>query len=214
VMVMHNGRGMGQHMLDVAQLLAERGYAAIATDMFGGGASADDISASSGRSMQELIEAPGRLRARAVAWYERIKARPDIDPQRIAAIGYCFGGLCVLELARSGVDVQAVVSYHGLLTTSKPAQAGEIRGQVAIYAGGKDPYAPAGHIEAVRQEMTAAGVNFQLTVFSDACHAFTDKDAAKLGRAGIEYHAIADKVSWAGTLALLESSLPLSQGEG
>jgi dienelactone hydrolase len=206
VMVMHTGLGLNERMLEIARLLAQRGYAAIATDMYGGGDYRNDP-ASAGKSMMSLSNAPERLRARAVAWYERIKARPDIDPQRIAAIGYCFGGLCVLELARSGVDVKAVVSYHGLLTTSLPAKPGDIRGQVAIYAGGNDPYAPAEHIEAVRQEMTAAGVNFQLMVFSKACHGFTDPDAAKMGRKGIEYDAIADRVSWAGTIALLETAL-------
>jgi len=206
VMVMHAGLGMSEQMLDKARLLAQHGYAAVATDMYGGGGYCND-SASAGRAMMDLRNAPERLRARAVAWYERIKARPDIDSQRMAAIGYCFGGLCVLELARSGVDVKAVVSYHGLLTTSMPARPGDVRGQIAIYAGGKDPYAPTEHIETVRQEMTSAGVSFQLMVFSDACHGFTDPHAGELGREGIAYDAIADRVSWAGTLALLESTL-------
>jgi dienelactone hydrolase len=206
VMVMHNGLGLNERMVEIARLLAQRGYAAVATDMYGGGDRRNDPAAA-GRAMVDLLDARERLRARAIAWYEQIKARPDIDPQRIAAIGYCFGGLCVLELARSGVDVKAVVSYHGLLTTSMPAKPGDVRGQVAIYAGGNDPYAPAEDIEAVRQELTAAGVSFQLMVFSQACHGFTDPDAGKMGRDGIEYHAIADRVSWAGTMALLETAL-------
>ncbi len=206
VLVMHTGLGLSEHMLEVASLLAQQGYVAVAADMFGGGLQSAALEVA-GKSMVHLIDTPELLRTRAVAWYERLKATPEIDPKRIAAIGYCFGGLCVLELARTGVDVKAVVSFHGLLTTEKPAKPGDIRGQVAIYVGGKDPYAPTEHIEAVRHEMTAAGVSLQLMVFNDARHAFTDPNAAELKREGIEYNEIADRVSWAGTLALLKTAL-------
>jgi dienelactone hydrolase len=136
-------------------------------------------------------------------------SRPDprSTPQGIAAIGFCFGGQCVLELARSGADVKAVVSFHGLLSTSMPATPGAIQGQVAIYTGAKDPYAPAEHVTALQQELTAAGARFQVMVFSEACHAFTDPNAAALGREGIAYDLIADHVSWAGTIALLETTI-------
>jgi dienelactone hydrolase len=90
----------------------------------------------------EVFNEPERLRARAVAWYEEVKNRSDVDPVRVAAIGFCFGGMCVLELARSGADVKAVISFHGLLSTSRPAAPGTVDGNVAIYAEGKDPYAP------------------------------------------------------------------------
>src|ERR1700730_5432900 len=100
----------------------------------------------------------------------------------------------------AGADVKAVVSYHGLLTTSAPAEPGAIQGQVAIYTGAKDPYAPSQDVEALRQEMSAAGARFQIMVFSGACHGFTDPTAGAMGRAGIAYDAIADRVSWAGTV--------------
>jgi dienelactone hydrolase len=206
VMVMHTGLGLGDMMRDRARRLSDLGFVAVATDMFGAGRSHADPQAA-GTLMTELLSEPNRLRARAVAWFERIKARPEVDSERVAAIGFCFGGLCVLELARSGVDVKAVVSFHGLLTTSRPAKPGAIRGQVAIYTGAKDPYAPAEHVEGLRQEMTASGARFQITVFNDACHGFTDPDAGSLGREGIAYDRLADRVSWAGTVALLEASL-------
>jgi dienelactone hydrolase len=205
VMVMHNALGLSERDREKARQLARLGYAAVATDMYGGERQGDDSAA--GKFMMELRDTPQRLRARTVAWYEQLKTRPEIDPQRIAALGYCFGGLCVLELARSGADVKAVVSYHGLLTTSMPARPGEIGGYVSVYAGGKDPYAPPEHIDALRQELTAAGARFQATVFDEARHAFTDPGADAMGREGIAYNAVADRVSWAGTVALLEATL-------
>jgi len=160
-----------------------------------------------GALMVDLVSVPQRLRARAGAWYEALKARPEVDPRRVAAIGFCFGGMCVLELARSGVDVKAVVSYHGLLTTAISAAPGAIQGPVAIYTGAKDPYATLEQVEAVRQELTSAGARHQITVFSEAYHAFTDPQADSMGRPGIAYDALADRVSWAGTLALLEATI-------
>jgi dienelactone hydrolase len=189
-----------------ARQLANLGYLAVATDMYGG-RECNTGRALDGSLMMGLLNVPGRLRARCVAWYEQVKARFDVDPQRVAAIGFCFGGMCVLELARSGVDVKASVSYHGLLTTATPAAVGAIQGQSAIYTGAKDPYVPNEHVEALRQEMVSSRSRFQITVFNDACHAFTDPHAGAMGRPGIAYDAIADRVSWAGTLALLDATI-------
>ena len=113
----------------------------------------------------------------------------------------------MLELARSGADVKAIISFHGLLPTSRPAAPGTVDGNVAIYAGGKDPYAPPEQVEAVRDELTAAGAHLQVTVFADAYHGFTDPDSSAMGQEDIAYNATADRVSWAGTLALLESTI-------
>jgi dienelactone hydrolase len=209
VMVMHTAMGLGEMMREKVRRLAELGYVAVATDMYGGGIDYHSDPKSGGTLMQDLLTPPQRLRARAVAWYEQVKASPEVDPRSVAAIGFCFGGQCVLELARSGADVKAIVSFHGLLSTSMPALPGAVHGLVAVYTGGKDPYAPPEHVTALQQEMAAAGAHFQITVFSDACHAFTDPNAAALaiGRAGIAYDPIADQVSWAGAVALLEATL-------
>ena len=119
-MVMHSAHGLGDQVRERARRLAGLGYVVVASDMYGGGVHHTDPEAS-GRSMMEVFSEPERLRARAVAWYEEVKNRSDVDPQRVAAIGFCFGGMCVLELARSGADVKAVISFHGLLSTSRPA---------------------------------------------------------------------------------------------
>ena len=207
VMVMHTGLGLGEMMRERVRRLAQLGYVAVATDMYGGGVDYHADPKSGGTLMKDLLTPPQRLRARAVAWYEQVRARPEVDPQSVAAIGFCFGGQCVLELARSGADIKAVVSFHGLLSTSMPAVLGAVHGQVAIYTGGKDPYAPAEHVTALQEEMAAAGAHFQITVFSDVCHSFTDPNANAMGRDGIAYDPIADRVSWAGTIALLEATI-------
>src|SRR5579862_1778834 len=127
VMVMHTALGLGGMMRERVSRLAQLGYVAVATDMFGGGVDYHTDPKSAGAMVKDLLSPPQRLRARAVAWYEQLKARPEVDPQAIAAIGFCFGGQCVLELARSGADLKAVVSFHGLLSTSMPAALGAIR---------------------------------------------------------------------------------------
>lgn len=207
VMVMHTAMGLGEMMRERVRRLVQLGYVGVATDMYGGGVDCHTDPKSGGELMKELINPPQRLRARLAAWYEQVKARPEVDAQRVAAIGFCFGGMCVLELARSGADVKAVVSFHGLLSTAMPAAPGSIQGQVAVYTGGKDPYAPAEHVRALQQELAAAGARFHTTVFSEALHGFTDPKAATLGREGIAYDPIADQVSWAGTVALLEATI-------
>lgn len=206
VMVMHSGVGISEFNFDIARQLAERGYIGVATDMYGADV---DLTREEGygAAFQALLDSPTTLRSRITAWFEAIGARDDVDASRIAAIGYCFGGYCVLELARSGADCRAVVSYHGLLTTSAPAQPGTVKPHVAAYCGASDPYAPLEHITALREELAAAGASHTLTVFGDAEHGFTDPDAASLGRPGISYNAIAAKTSWAGTLALLDEVL-------
>jgi dienelactone hydrolase len=172
--------------------------------MYGGGAYHPT---DAGGDFLGLVGSPELMRSRGNRWLEAVKALPQVDPSRVAAIGYCFGGLCVLELARSGADLQAVVAYHGLLTTQIPAAPGRIKAEIAAYCGAKDPYAPLTDIEGLRQELEAAGAHHQITVFGDAEHGFTDPHADRNGRPGISYNALADKVSWAGTLALLEAKL-------
>lgn len=206
VLVMHNAMGQGEQVRRSARALADEGYIAIATDMYGGGAFHTDP-ALAGADIAPLHETPGLLRARVAAWFDAACALDGVNPARVAAIGYCFGGQCVLELARSGADVKAVVSYHGLLGTHAPAREGAIRGVVAVHTGGRDPYAPAADVAALEAEMAAAGANLLLTVYAAAEHGFTDPDSAAIGRPGIAYDALSHRVSWAATLALLDATL-------
>jgi dienelactone hydrolase len=205
VMVMHNAHGLGPQVRESARRLAREGYAALATDMYGGGVFHEEPAAA-GASLGPLWKNPQLLRSRVVAWHEWLRERAEVAQGRIAAIGYCFGGQCVLELARSGADVQAVVSFHGILTTSMPAQAGVVRARIAVYTGAEDPYAPRKHVDDFREEMQAAGATWQIMSFGRCYHAFTDEHI-RANLPGLAYDALADEVSWAGTLALLRATL-------
>lgn len=206
VLVMHSAVGLNDFYKSRPPLLAERGYLAVATNMYG--PEVDVTSAASyGQAYQQYLDRPEAVRERALAWLDAVAARPDVDPTRIAAIGYCFGGHCVLELARSGAEVNAVVSYHGTLKTHAPAQPGMVRGHVVAYCGAEDPYAPMEDIAALRKELEAAQARYAMHVFADVAHGFTDPHADAHSQPGIAYDAVADKVSWAGTLALLDEVL-------
>jgi dienelactone hydrolase len=205
VLVMHSAVGVAHAVNEVAaRKLAERGYVAVCTDMYGVdllGCGLDDAA----QAFMANLAAPEQQRARIVAWFDSVAARPDVDPGRIAAVGFCYGGMSVLELARSGADVKAVVSYHGTLDTHARAEPGAIQGHVVAYCGAGDPYAPLDDVDRLRQEMIDAGVrNYQITVFGHAAHGFTDADAARLQLEGVEFDALANDLSWSGTLVLLQ----------
>ena len=143
------------------------------------------------------------IRSRIVAWFDALVQRSEVDAARVASIGYCFGGTCAMELARSGANVKASVSLHGILSTHAPAKPGAITGDVVAWCGEDDPHSPPDQVEAFRAEMRDAGARCQITVFGQVVHAFADPEAGAMGRDGIAYDARADAVSWAGTVALL-----------
>jgi dienelactone hydrolase len=204
VLVMHDARGLGDLVKQRATTLASLGYVALATDMYGGGVNhTNGIDAAP--LMMAFHQDPQKLRDRVVGWLEVLKAQPGVDSDRTAAIGFCFGGQCVLELARSGADVKVVVSYHGLLTTQLPTQQGVIKALATVFTGTEDPYAPAEHVEGFRQEMKAAGAKWQVTEFSGVYHAFTDPNGERemTQIPGLKYDALADRLSWTATLELL-----------
>ncbi len=180
--------------------MADNGYLAVAWNVYGKGADLSSPEAA-GALFMDLLAKPDVLRARVTACFDAMAARPDVDATRIAATGYCFGGKCVLELARGGADARAVVAYHGLLETHAPAQVGEVTAQVVAWCAGQDPYAPVEHLDGFMKEMADAGVSHQVTLFSDAQHSFTDPDHEGI-QPGIAYDPVCDAVSWAGTLAL------------
>ena len=205
VLVMHSAVGIGHEVNEhAARKLAEQGYVAICTDMYGAhleGAPLDDAA----QAFMANRADPVMQRARIVAWFDTVAARSDVDASRIAAVGFCYGGMSVLELARSGADVKAVVSYHGTLETHAPAEPGAIKGLVVAYCGADDPYAPLDDVDNLRKELIAAGVtNYQITIFGHAAHGFTDPLAARLELEGVEFDELANDLSWSGTLVLLD----------
>jgi dienelactone hydrolase len=205
VMVFPSALGLGEHALESARAFAEAGYLGLGVDMYGDGAASSYTDADAmGAKFEALTNDPALLRARATAWLDQARTLPGADPRRIAAVGYCFGGLCVLELARSGAELAAVVSYHGILKTGQPAAPGTIRAEVVAYCGSDDPYAPIADIDAFRDELEATGARYQITTFGKVQHSFTDPRADGAGRPGIAYDEGANRISSAGTLALFQ----------
>jgi dienelactone hydrolase len=134
-------------------------------------------------------------------------ADPDVDPEKIAAIGYCFGGAVVLGMARSGADLDAVASFHGALATEHPAEKGQVKAQLIVMTGADDPMVPAAQVEAFRQEMKNAGARFRIVTYPGAKHSFTNPEAGTHGMEALAYNADADKKSWAEMLKLFKQAL-------
>jgi dienelactone hydrolase len=138
-------------------------------------------------------------KARFVAAMDFLKQQPSVDPTRIAAIGYCFGGSVVLSMAGQGVDLKGVVSFHGTLAAVKPPQYGMVKAKILVLNGGADKFNTPQQIEAFKKEMKAAGADFEFISYPGALHAFTNPEATALGKKfniPIAYNASADKKSW------------------
>ncbi len=198
VLVVPEWWGVNSYTRRRARMLAELGYTALVVDMYGGGkvvTNPDEASKLSSEAMEKFDVS----KARFMAAMDFLKKQPTVDPARIAAIGYCFGGGIVLNMARQGVDLKGVVSFHGGLTAVKPAQPGNVKAKILALTGGADPLVPSDQVEAFKQEMKAAGADFQLISYPGAMHAFTNPEADLLGKKfdlPIAYNAKADKESW------------------
>jgi dienelactone hydrolase len=201
IIVVHTAHGLGGHIPDIADRLAAHGYVALAVDMYGGGAYSEDPEVVADL-VKPLWGNAARLRSRMGAWLELLKTRTDVIPDRLAALGYCFGGQCVLELARGGGDVRAAISFHGILTTDAPAKPGAVTAKIAVHTGALDPHAPQAHVDDLRAELTVAGADWHISEYGEAYHAFTDP-MAHTPETGRAHNRVADEVSWASALALL-----------
>jgi len=195
VLVVHEWKGLNAYAKRRAEQLAELGYLAFAVDMYGKGIRATDHEEAaklSGvyRSDRQL------MRRRILAGFEELKRHPLTDGSRIAAIGYCFGGTAVLELARSGADLVGVVSFHGGLSTPNPADAANIKGRVLVLHGADDQFVTPEEVAAFESEMRQAGVRYRLIKYPGAVHSFTIPEAGNDPSTGMAYNAEADKRSW------------------
>lgn len=194
VLVVHTIRGRGEFEHARARALAELGYVGFAVDLYGAGRYSEDP-AEGGRWMQALLDDRPRLQRRMAAALAAASAEPEVDARRVAAIGYCFGGLCVLDLARSTSGVAGVASFHGLLTPPPGARAQAIDARVLILHGWDDPLAPPEAVLAVATELTEAGADWQLHAYGHTAHSFTNPAAATPER-GLVYQPRADQRSW------------------
>jgi dienelactone hydrolase len=195
VLVVHEWTGLGSYAKMRAEKLAGLGYVAFAIDIYGKGIrpkTPQEAGAQAGiyKSDRQL------MRARALAGLNVLLGNEMCDTKRVAAIGYCFGGTTVLEIARSGADIAGVASFHGALDTPNPGDAKNIKCKVLALHGGDDPYVPRKDVEAFEDEMRAGSVDWQLNVYSGAVHAFTNPEAGDDNSKGAAYNAKADRRSW------------------
>jgi dienelactone hydrolase len=195
VLVVHEWTGLGSYVKKRAEMLAKMGYVAFAADIYGKGIRpATPAEANKTASMYKNDRA--LMRARARTGLEVLKSQKLVDPNRIAAIGYCFGGTTVLELARDGADIRGVVSFHGGLATPKPEDARNIKAKVLALHGADDPYVKADEVAAFQQEMRAAKIDWQMNIYGNAVHSFTNPEAGNDNSKGAAYNEKADKRSW------------------
>jgi dienelactone hydrolase len=198
VLVVHEWWGHNEYARKRARMLAELGYTALAVDMYGDGKQAmhpDDAGKFSGGLFKNFDTA----KARFLAAMDTLKKHETVDPARIAAIGYCFGGGIVLNMARQGMDLKGVASFHGMLDAVKPAKAGEVKAKIIVFHGADDKFIPAEKVEAFKKEMKDAKVDMTFISYPGAIHSFTNPDATDLGKKfnlPLAYNADADKKSW------------------
>lgn len=195
VLVAHAWQGQDDFARRKAAELAELGYVGLALDMYGKGIHAA-TSAEAERLMTPFVEDRKLLRQRVTRGFEVAQQQADVDPSRIAAIGFCFGGMCVLDLARAGAAVRGVVAFHGLLGTPDPADAKNIQARVLALHGHDDPFVPAEQAAAFREELNAAGVDWQMHIYGGGTrHAFSVPEANDEGL-GTVYNPAAARRSW------------------
>ena len=203
VLVVHEWWGHNEHARNSARRLAQAGYVGFALDMYGKGkvtTHPKDAEA----FMTEATKDPAVLVARFNAALDQLKQDPHVDPEKIAAIGYCFGGAVVLNMARAGADLDAVAIFHGVLAAKTPAEKGKMKARVLALIGADDPMIPSEQVEAFKSEMTAAGVKFEVITYPHARHGFTNPNADKAGMEALAYNSEADKKSWAAMLDMFQ----------
>ena len=205
ILVVHEWWGHNEYARRRARMLAERGYTALALDMYGDGKQANHPDDAQKISSEISRNAP-LAKARFEAALNLLKQEKSVDAANIGAIGYCFGGSVALNMARIGEPLKVVESFHGGLGTQYPAEPGKVQARIASFTGEDDPMIPATQVVAFRQEMEKAGVNYKAVTYPGAKHAFTNPAADEYGKKfklPLAYNAAADKASWDAGLAFL-----------
>ncbi len=198
VLVVHEWWGHNEYARKRARMLAEDGYVALAVDMFGDGKTAQHP-ADAGKFAGEVMKNKPLGEARFNAALEFIKAQPTVDPSRVAAIGYCFGGGVVLHMARVGADLKGVASFHGSLASDTPAKPGTVKARVMVFNGEDDKMVTAEQVAAFKKEMSGAGASFRYVGYPGVKHSFTNPDAdayALKFKLPLAYDKKADEDSW------------------
>ncbi len=204
VLIAHAWGGRDRFCSDKAEALAKLGYVGFAMDVYGKGilgSGPDENNA----LMQPLLADRSLLRARLDAGLKTARDLVEVDAGKVAATGYCFGGLCVLDMARMGADLRGVISYHGLLMPAPGLENAAITAKVLVLHGHADPMVPPEQVLALEQEMASSGADWQVHIYGAAAHAFTNPEAADVA-SGILYHAASDRRSWQTTVNFLQEA--------
>lgn len=206
VLVVHEWWGLNDYAKKRTEELAKLGYVAFAADIYGGGKTTDHP-ADAGKMAGEVQANIDQWRERAQAALATLKAQPQCDSEKLAAIGYCFGGATVLQLAYSGADLDAVVTFHGALPAATLEEAKQIKAELQINHGADDPMVKASAVAAFKKPLDEAGVKYDFIAYPGAVHSFTVPGADKVGIEGIKYNKDADEKSWAAMKELFQRTL-------
>jgi len=198
VLVVHEWWGLNDYVRKRARMLAKLGYTAFALDMYGDGKQAQHPDDAKKFSSEVRNNLPME-KARFTAALDVLRRDNKVDPQRIAAIGYCFGGGVALEMARRGVDLSGVASFHGMLATAAPAQKGDVMAKILVMTGAADPFVPVEQVTQFKREMDAAHADYKVIAYPGAKHGFTNPGADDYGQQfnlPLAYDKAADQASW------------------
>lgn len=196
ILIFPEAPGVGPHVIRRAAALAQMNYVALAADVHGDGMLFDDPTTM--RAGIDLLKSqPERLHQRLQASLQALAQVPQVDPERMVVIGYCFGGWCALELARTGAPLLGVGVFHGALTPTQENTASRIQGKVLVCSGASDPLVPTEQISTFTEEASAAGIDWQVHLYGGTGHGFTSPEAGSNPRPGFGYSASADRRSWA-----------------
>jgi dienelactone hydrolase len=196
VMVVHEWWGLNDYAKDRARMLAEEGYVAFAADMYGSDKVTTHANDAKGW-MTQITQNQDAWQKRALLGLEQLKKSPHVDTSKTAAIGYCFGGATVMQMAYAGADLDGVVSFHGSLPPASAEQAAQVKSKVLIAHGDADSFIPAERIVKFKEALSAANVDWEMNVYANARHGFTNPGAGAFGMAALAYDKKADERSWA-----------------
>ena len=206
VMVVHEWNGIEEYTRNRTEQLAKLGYIAFAADIYGKGVRPSEMSEAA--KVSGGFKADNALwRARAQAGLETLKAQKNVDQKKVAAIGYCFGGSTVLEMARAGMELNGVVSFHGNFATKKPAQKDSVKTKILVLHGANDPFVSEDELEDFVEEMQKSGADWQMVSYGKAVHKFSNPHAGSDPSKGFAYDKSADERSWQAMQAFFKEVL-------
>ena len=205
VLVIHEAWGENQHARHQAVRLAKAGYVGFALDMYGKGKVTTHLEDAKA-FMAEASKDPAVVRARFEAARKLLEEQPQVNPKKIGAVGYCFGGNVALNMARAGEDLTAVATFHAAVPSADQPVAGKVKPRILINTGGADPLVPKAQVDAFVKELKDAGADVSVITYPNARHSFTNPEAAKADMDALAYDADADRKSWDASMKMFKDA--------